>query len=718
MDCSRGLLLLSLFVAACGPPRAAGSATPAPAGSRPAPDAASHGNCPVNMAALSGGTFQMGRRKDTVTVREFCLDATEVTVDAYAACVKAGACSSDKLRCDDQATFGASDKGIHPVNCVRWEQAKAYCAAQRKRLPTEEEWEWAARAQSNGWVYPWGILEPTARACARQGKTCPVGSYPDGDTPEGIHDLIGNVGEWTSSRFDAFDRVFRGGSSMDGEDHRLTAAYREGADPASSIPKIGFRCAWSASQPTAAREPDPPPSPFHVVAEGDDSLGIVPGSPTLLYGPVSAVEVRDSPSRPNPALLANLVGRVFFEGCCYYRADLLGGRWPDAAYAVVRDTSETLLCPSAILKWNGSQWARIASPGSRQTAFFAMSAWKDGHLFAGHEVGCGGVLSDDPKHENAPGIRLYSTTGRAPRPSPGEPGTACRTRMREARALATLPTGEVFLGGSECGAPSGAAVEVWQPNGTAQFHRLASESTVNAVVARSPTEAYASIADGGLLYRFDGSKWQTEPVPFSADIVGMAGDSNSLWVVLGNGEVWTHAKGTSWQTVTMPEGHRPLRIWIPAESDVWITTRKGMIRTGPRRPPFTMPETANRLPSESLPQATPDCGLFTLLTDQQGDEQGPEHSSDARRLARVVRGHTELKHTAFAESENTVLVAVSSDYGEAVRLAAILRKGLPGHPIRMVCGLPRFSGPLSIDIARGVVVPAIPPGRKAKFEPE
>jgi hypothetical protein len=173
--------------------------------------------CLAGMAAIAGGSFKMGDRGDNVTVGAFCMDVTEITVDAYAVCVKAGKCSADhlgELSSDGQSfsasntcNYGVSGRGNHPINCVDWGQAATFCHEQGKRLPSEEEWEWAARGESQGRVYPWGGATPDFQACwsgvNKRTGTCPVASFPDGDAPGGIHDLAGNVWEWTSSKYDA-----------------------------------------------------------------------------------------------------------------------------------------------------------------------------------------------------------------------------------------------------------------------------------------------------------------------------------------------------------------------------------------------------------------------------------------------------------------------------------------------------------------------------------
>lgn len=177
-----------------------------------------------------------------MTVQPFALDVTEVTADAYAVCVRAGGCTADGLQCDSAATYGVSGKGDHPITCVDWNQATAYCHWAGERLPTEEEWEWAARGQSRGTKYPWGNGEPGSQVCWMKSGTCAVGSYPAGDAPGGIHNLAGNVWEWTASNYDAGHRVLRGGG-LYGDASILLASRRTSGPPPTRYDAIGFRCA-------------------------------------------------------------------------------------------------------------------------------------------------------------------------------------------------------------------------------------------------------------------------------------------------------------------------------------------------------------------------------------------------------------------------------------------------------------------------------------------
>jgi formylglycine-generating enzyme required for sulfatase activity len=222
------------------------------------------GSCPAGMAFVPGGTYtMMGERKDTVTVADFCMDVTEVTVDAYASCVAEGKC----IDAGKQVSFKASHevhqrcnanhrgRGNHPVNCIDWGQATAYCVARGKRLPSEEEWEWAARGGAEARIYPWGNDGPRGQLCwdgegndLGKGKrlgTCPVGSYEEGKSAHGIQDLAGNAWELTSSWHETnhTTHVLRGGAYVTYDANDVRAAFRGGLEPTYRSLEVGFRCA-------------------------------------------------------------------------------------------------------------------------------------------------------------------------------------------------------------------------------------------------------------------------------------------------------------------------------------------------------------------------------------------------------------------------------------------------------------------------------------------
>jgi sulfatase modifying factor 1 len=201
------------------------------------------------MAFLSGGTYTMEERGNTATVQAFCLDKTEVTSGAYTQCVQSKMCEERGLRCGLRATYGHPEKADHPINCVDWKQAVTYCQSLGKRLPTEEEWEWAARGQEGAREYPWGDGDPRSIVCwsgatDRRG-TCKVGAFVASDTAAGIHDLAGNVWEWTSSSYSSKGtaKVNRGGGWISNRAADLRASNRYSDEPTNRTDYDGFRCA-------------------------------------------------------------------------------------------------------------------------------------------------------------------------------------------------------------------------------------------------------------------------------------------------------------------------------------------------------------------------------------------------------------------------------------------------------------------------------------------
>jgi formylglycine-generating enzyme required for sulfatase activity len=138
----------------------------------------------------------------------------------------------------------------HPVVNVSWEDAQAYAAWSGARLPTEAEWEKAARGPQ-GWLYPWGNeFLPENCNCSESASsgTRPVDAHPGGASPYGVMDMAGNVWEWTSSLYEpgADWRVLKGGSwDYKGfKDARASARIYFG--PTFRSGAIGFRCAWDA----------------------------------------------------------------------------------------------------------------------------------------------------------------------------------------------------------------------------------------------------------------------------------------------------------------------------------------------------------------------------------------------------------------------------------------------------------------------------------------
>jgi formylglycine-generating enzyme required for sulfatase activity len=280
---------------------------------------ASKARCPPGMAWIPPGQFRMGSDSDRpafglarpahpVTLRGFCMNVHEVTVAEYADCMESGECtaahteghfaeadlqsgsSEDAAR--EHGTMcnaGHPERGQHPINCVSQLQATHYCEVHDSRLPTEAEWEFAARGPESR-RFPWGDEKPTrwhinacGKECARwhaqagqaRGRlmytaddgyagTAPVGSFPLGASPAGVMDLIGNVFEWTRDGLYDYDTLARENprGPLDSESvvirgGNFNSVLREFADPAlrfgmdreSYSHGVGFRC---AADPTSS----------------------------------------------------------------------------------------------------------------------------------------------------------------------------------------------------------------------------------------------------------------------------------------------------------------------------------------------------------------------------------------------------------------------------------------------------------------------------------
>jgi formylglycine-generating enzyme required for sulfatase activity len=220
-----------------------------------------------------------------VSLDAYYLDRNEVTVrDFRLFCGERcrAETSSEPIDKDRRLTcnWGAG-RELHPVTCVDPYSAKAYCKRLGKRLPTEAEWEYAARGKDER-LTPWGVTNPGEVRCRELHSTCPVGSFPDGASPFGVLDMAGNAAELVSDTYhkgfysisplknpigpttpipfgykacgDADCFAVRGGSfrSSEAEIRTTARAYSEsgGVD-------IGFRCARSSEPAKAAPAPKP-----------------------------------------------------------------------------------------------------------------------------------------------------------------------------------------------------------------------------------------------------------------------------------------------------------------------------------------------------------------------------------------------------------------------------------------------------------------------------
>jgi formylglycine-generating enzyme required for sulfatase activity len=210
-----------------GAPSSSTGTVEAPGEAEKAPSDPPAGATPEGMVLVPPGIYLMGspeggsfeeRPMHEVVMPATYVDITEVTVAEYARCVDAGACQpprKDNPFCNPLD----GERKDHPINCIPWTDADAFCRFAGKRLPTEREWEYAARGGAERRTFSWGE-EPasSAIACYSHSGTCKVGSFAPGAF--GLLDVSGNVWEWTASWYGPYPdeletglfKVYRGGS--------------------------------------------------------------------------------------------------------------------------------------------------------------------------------------------------------------------------------------------------------------------------------------------------------------------------------------------------------------------------------------------------------------------------------------------------------------------------------------------------------------------------
>ena len=236
--------------------------TPAPAGAE-APTAPP---VPEMMVEIPAGEFTMGndggdddeKPAHTVTLEAFEIDMFEVTNADFARFVEETGYQTEAEKAGEMGWRAyAEGKDNYPVVKVTWNDADAYCQWAGKRLPTEVEWEKAARGEE-GFIYPWGNEWDPAKVNAKESGfrgTVAVGSFAEGASPYGVFDMAGNVWEWMADWYQAYPdstyqseyfgerfRVTRGGGWFQ-EANLVTTFNRSATDPSAANDDLGFRCA-------------------------------------------------------------------------------------------------------------------------------------------------------------------------------------------------------------------------------------------------------------------------------------------------------------------------------------------------------------------------------------------------------------------------------------------------------------------------------------------
>jgi len=198
------------------------------------------------MVKIPAGEFLVGEDQEKIETGEFFIDLAPVTNAEYKAFVDAtGHTDPQHWR---KGTY-PEGKADHPVTEVNWFSATAYAEWAGKRLPTNEEWEKAARG-TDGRKWPWGNEWSIKNANVFSGDTTPIGKYsPQGDSPYGCQDMAGNVWEWIGGGQPSQLRApLRGGDWLDGPEEARTFHIRMHT-PRRKNPFVGFRCASDSADP-------------------------------------------------------------------------------------------------------------------------------------------------------------------------------------------------------------------------------------------------------------------------------------------------------------------------------------------------------------------------------------------------------------------------------------------------------------------------------------
>lgn len=230
----------------------------------------------VTWVPLAGGTFPMGSTLSgneqpvhSVNIQAFSMAMTETTVEQYMACVTQGPCT-DPATWSSNCYWNRAGFEKHPINCIDWNQAGAYCQWIGGRLPSESEWEYAARSQGQDITYPWGEDEASCDFAVMKdagGDGCganlshAVCSKEPGNTTQGLCDMAGNVFEWVQDGWhsnyngaptdgsaweDGTTKVVRSGSYLNASSDMRAAWRKVYFGPTYNNLFLGFRCAREA----------------------------------------------------------------------------------------------------------------------------------------------------------------------------------------------------------------------------------------------------------------------------------------------------------------------------------------------------------------------------------------------------------------------------------------------------------------------------------------
>jgi hypothetical protein len=508
----------------------------------------------------------------------------------------------------------------------------------------------------------------------------------------------------------------------------------------------------SVVPPTAAPATtgEPERLDFHVVVQGGQPADVLVGEGGGLVLARRAVVELDAEGahtrwRPYGGEALAPIGGGYSSGFTI-RAAI--GSWPDTAF--VTDYTMPGACGMGdtppglgIARWSahrftlgGYRMFRPLVPGELE----ASSRWVPG---AGIAVATSMPYSMDPEAKQTISLHAFgkSTDRPLPKPTPARPNSStpplhrgesyerlrCGTLLGSASSISALPTGEVFVLGTQCH-DAAAAVEWWDADLTEHFAVMPRAAKgimdlprvvagtwpvvapqVGTVVARSPKDVHVGGSRTGFAYLadFDGREWHVVEPPMRAAITSMDGvPGGSLWVTTADGELWRKRDGGAWAQVDLGKV-RARRVRVGGLGDVWIVADDAVLRTVPVTNVVTLPDLdPQKQPFEwEKEQATASCPsvFVALYTVPPGDATPNREFPKTREL---LRGHRDLASSRFVVTNTNTFGAMVESLDAARHLVEVFRAGRTGTTPNLLCETPVVARELRFEWSGDEVVQA------------
>ncbi len=477
----------------------------------------------------------------------------------------------------------------------------------------------------------------------------------------------------------------------------------------------------AAQLPAAPSVREPERFDFHVVVQGGGPAEVVAGDGGGLVLARNAIVELDADAattryKPYGGDALPPAAGGYASG---WTIRFAGGHWPESVfmsdYMAPGQCGTGELPPGlGIVGWTEHHWKAFDPPlaGSIE----AWSRWLPGtSLAVGNEIP---YMVDAQAYF----FRVLGKASDRPAPSPAAapPNTTtpsreewsrfkCGTRLGSAASISALPTGEVFVLGTEC-ATDAAAVEWWDADSAEHFDGMprAPKGIMNlqrasvghwpvlaaadgSIVARSPREVYVGGSNAGRAYlaEFDGREWRALDAPMRSAITSMEGLAGaSLWATTVDGELWRKPDGGDWRRVDLGS-HKARKVRVGSPADVWVVSDDAVLRSVALAPALTLASADPEHPEQewSREAAKESCpsifvGLYTVAPDDT------KSNRDFPRTRAILRGHPELAASRFVVTNTATFGAIVDDLGAAKHVADVFRAGKPGTSPNILCETP------------------------------